>query len=213
MIELKFRVPYVIYGWDENYEDMDVDISDKDRDRYTTGLFDNPNFLDNLANYADPDDPKMKACVPMHFDNTDDFLEMSVFVDSTVVTDTDIDKIKDYISGQISDGWGEGGFELPDNLCMSLDWSNVAYIGHDFVEDGYWHSFVKDFNARHAKITEEAFNKWFFDKYPDAKERLNATETKSANHWESLAQTLRKCVDTLKEVCEELEKEGKKQNS
>lgn len=146
MIELKYVVPFKVFDFT-----TEAETSKKlNGDEIQKCLWKNRWFLEDLNDYFGDDKYGVKAILPWHIDhdNAGFYVDFRVYSDAETLSDTDISDITDYIKGQVSDGWGEGGFDLFDGLHLDFDWRNVVHNGFRFVTDKEFEDITDIFKGR-----------------------------------------------------------------
>ena len=156
MIELKYVIPFKVYdlgtGTSPSRELNDKNIQDC--------LWKNRWFVENLADYFYENDNRydVKAILPWSIDHDSAgyYVDMKVYSNAKSLNDTDIFAITDYIKGQVSDGWGEGGFEIFDGLHLDFDWQNIVHNGSRFITDKEFEDIFDLFKGRQINAIEDS---------------------------------------------------------
>ena len=76
----------------------------------------------------------------LDYDENGNLLNLKVVafydINPEVGVDIQIEEITDYIRGQISDGWGENGFNI-DGRYVELDNNNLDFVSDNYVKKPY----------------------------------------------------------------------------
>lgn len=151
MLKLRIKAPCYVYKLDkETYEESLIDI--KDRSFLLEGcLNQDVRFLDDLACYDDH--VHVRAILPDPCVKNDDkglYIEINAYSYLPILYEEDIRKVVDYVRGQVSDGWGENGFELYDEMVLAFDWESVEYMDCSPIPDEEFDRIYKDYRMLKA---------------------------------------------------------------
>ena len=190
MIELRFVVPFKVFDFATDAE-TSKKISDKKIGEY---LLKNRWFVENLAEYySESDKYDIKAIIPwaVEHDSAGHFIDIKAYSNAETLSDTDIFDITDYIKGQVSDGWGENGFDLFDGLHLDFDWKNVVHNGSKFITDKEFNDIFDIFKGRQIKAIEEDETSQSFISDPNEDNLLKLID-ETIEHLTKLADKLEK---------------------
>ena len=202
MIELKFRAPFYIW---KDTDDVGDPIPCKVGEReifLIGGCFNQTNgFHTDLSDFVDPLELRVHAILPhtAYLDETGPYLEIRAYSCYESLSDKDIEKITEYIRGQVADGWGEGGFALWDRYYLDFIWNGVTYNGCRIIEDQEYVEIYKEFCSLAS---------WNFIHHPyyDEKTGVSSEDFKDiANALRNLTESLDKIDTSLKELTEKEE--------
>ena len=154
MIELKYEVPFSVH----NRKGYGVSSKGLNKDKLQESLWKNRWFVEDLNEYFHNGDKyKVKAIIPIGIekDNFGYYVDLRVYTDAETLNNNDIGAITDYIRGQVSDGWGENGFEIYDNMTLWLDHEGVFHNGFKFITDLDFTAFYDLFKGKQIKAIDE----------------------------------------------------------
>ena len=163
MIEVKYVVPFDTY----DRRGYGVSFREINKEKLQGSLWKNRWFIEDLNDYFHKSDAyKVKAIIPwgVESDNAGYYVDFRVYSDAETLSDTDIDAITDYIKGQVSDGWGENGFDIFDDMTICFDYDNVVHNGFRFITDKEFGDIIDVFKGRQIKaINESEISKKFVE--------------------------------------------------
>jgi len=154
MLKLRIKAPCYVYKLDEETcEESLIDIKDK-LFLLEGCLNQDGRFLVDLAKYACNDDHiYARAILPDPQVKKNDkgfYIEINVYSYLPILREENIRKVVDYVRGQVSDGWGENGFELYDEMMLAFDWESVEYIDCSPIPDEEFEKMYKDYRMLKA---------------------------------------------------------------
>ena len=200
MIKVTIECPFEVWQInDADYEGREIEVKETDCDLIEGCLNSNCNFLEDLNDYAEEGQLKTDFILPNSRPKFDDFgkpyLEVCAYSSAESLTDRDLGKIAEYVSGQVSDGWGENGFDLWGGRRLELNWENMVHRGCTVISDNDVLEIWKQFK----RLKAHAFNQT----YPDYNlEDETKTWTELLN---DLTETFGKLVDELHAINEKHE--------
>lgn len=198
MIELIFKVPFYVWkDLDETGNPIPLNIDDKIM-LLDGCLNQDPFYLEDLANYAD-DSLSVVNILPIPLARKDDqyFIEIKAYSASAILSNRDIQKIKEDIESQVSDGWGESGFDLYAGLKLDFKYEEIRYTGHNIITEEDYKEIITNRAVlrKHANIVT-----------------FGSSGEMSESSWEDLAKSLEGLVGSLQEIANKLEKINKEKN-
>ena len=193
MIEVLIKCPFEVWQIDDvDCEDREVEVKETDCDLIEGCLNSNYGFLDDLNEYAEKNQLKTEFILPSPQVKLDElgkpYIEIKAYSAEAVLKDRDLGKIAEYVRGQVSDGWGENGFDLWGDRHLEFDWENVVHRGCRVIpNEEFQETILYPFQRLRASAFERT--------YPDYDPEHEA---------ESLADLLKDLTETLGQLEKEL---------
>lgn len=165
MIEFRYRVSFYVYK-DLNEEGDPIPVT-FDVSKVNESLQQSLQFIDDLQDFAEG--LPTIAILPMFAqeDKRGSYIEIQVYSNHPIVSNDELEKITDYVEGQISDGWGECDFMLYDHLHMGLIWQEVTYEGCTFPSDDDAFETITRYRTQKRILVEKTLSKPNSDKVFD----------------------------------------------
>ena len=154
MIELKYEIPLSVY----DKRGYGVSSKELNKDKLQESLWKNRWFVEDLNEYFHNGDKyNVKAIIPIGLekDKLGYFVDLRVYTDAETLNNNDLGAITNYIKGQVSDGWGENGFEIYDHMTLWLDHEGVFHNGFKFITDLDFTALYDLFKGKQIKAIDE----------------------------------------------------------
>ena len=202
MIEVLIKCPFEVWQLnDEDFEGREIEITETESDLIEGSLNQNYNFLVDLNDYAEPGQLKTSYILPDPCPKFDElnrpYLEVHAYSVEDSLTDRDLGKIAEYVMGEVSDGWGENGFDLWGDKRLELNWENAVHRGCRVISDGEFQEILQRFKF----FQKHAFQKVCPDYDPE-------TEAKTLEDlMKDLCSTLGQLADELHAIADKKEAE------